>query len=290
MEIIGFDTKEQFQYHWCGLFLPPNEEWMHMARGLSDYELMVVTEGTLYIADGDTEYEVPAGDYLLMTPTTLQQGVKPGACSFYWMHFNYHEDQNDHRLITVSDDTNAENLHYSPDTLLLPRQGTLASLDRIIILMKQLQDSDRRYRESNLNRSLCTAILCEIAVQSNLYRNYGSMNSREQIFEDIVNYVNWHINEPLHVYEIAEYFGYNEKYLTTFFRNMSGIPLKQYVLRRKMEHATAALTESNQPVSQIAYSLGYSDVHNFTNAFRKVIGLSPTEYRAGYSKRNVFRV
>ena len=284
MEVIEFHTHEQFQYHWCGLFLPPNEEWMHTARGLSDYELMVVTEGTLYVADTDTKYEVKAGEYLLMTPTVLHHGYRRGACSFYWMHFNYHNNANDHRI------RNEKELQYSPDTLLLPRQGTLASPDRIIILMKQLQDSDRRYREPNLNRSLCTAILCETAVQSTLYRNYGSMNSGQQIFEDIVNYINWHINEPLPVYEVAAYFGYNEKYLTTFFRNMSGIPLKQYILRRKMEHATAALTETNQPVSQIAYSLGYSDVHNFTNAFHKIVGLSPTEYRAGYNKRNVFRV
>ena len=286
MRICKFDTTKDFIYHWCGKFVSPNEEWMHLTRNLIDYELFVVTDGTLYIADDAHKYEVLPGQYLLMPPTVFQHGYKSGSCSFYWMHFGYNRETNDHTVLK-SQLLAPEELTYREDRMLLPIQGELKSLERITILMKQLQDSDRRYREATLNRFLCGAILAEIAVQSPLYQAYGNKKSQEQIYSDIVDYIHWHISENLRVAELAEYFGYNEKYLTTFFKKTAGIPIKQYILQEKMERAKAILTETNQPVSQIAYSLGFSDAHNFTNAFKKITELSPSEYRSGFTKRNL---
>jgi len=80
-----------------------------------------------------------------------------------------------------------------------------------------------------------------------------------------------------------------EKYLTTLFKQHAGISLKQQILQSKTDVAKSFLSETTQPVSQIAYSLGFSDAHNFSNAFRKQTGLSPSEYRAGYTLHSVFQ-
>ena len=278
---FDFDVKEGFTYKWCGKFTPPNNEWIHLTRNLTDYELMVVTEGTLYIADHTREYVVNKGEYLLMTPTLHQHGTKPGACEFYWMHFNYHNGLQDHSSHTVPSE-------YPAKHLIIPSQGCLSSLERIIILMKQLQDSDRRYKESTLNDSLCCAILAELSAQ-NRHIQTGEKQLKEQLYSDILDYISWHAQSNLRVSEIASYFGYNEKYLTTFFKKYSGITLKQHILQTKMELAKSALSETTGPISQIAFSLGFSDAHNFSNAFHKVTGLSPSEYRASYNKHNVFQ-
>ena len=66
---------------------PPSPEWMHLTRNLVNFELMVVTEGTLFIADERCSYEVHPGEYLLLPPTVHQHGSKKGSCSFYWLHF-----------------------------------------------------------------------------------------------------------------------------------------------------------------------------------------------------------
>jgi len=289
MNVLKFDVKKDFSYHWCGTFIAPNEDWIHLSRNLTDYELIVVTEGILYIADKNMLYTVHPGQYLLMPPTEHQYGYQSSSCTFYWMHFGYNNEENNHDTLD-SQDMDLTKQSYIPGMLLLPIQGNLFSPDRIAILMKQLQDSDRRYSEISLNHYLCGAILSELAVQSNLFQSYDSKNSKEQICQDIINYIDWHIAENIKVSEISDYFGYNEKYFTTFFKQFKGIPVKQYILQTKMERAKASLTETNQPISQIAYSLGFSDSHNFTNAFKKVTGLNPTEYRTSYTKRQVFNV
>ena len=290
-ENITFSTHSSFKYRWCGKFTSPNEEWMHMTRGLSDYELMVVTRGTLYIGNHEQDFIVDTGQYLLMSPTDFQHGTKSSDCSFYWLHF----------YSVMDTDISPSNIHIgvANTALHIPIHGTLPSLDRIKILMKQLQDSDRRYHDSSLNNHLCGAIIAELHCQMapalwdiDSLSPYKSAHhfAREQLLEEIATYIGWHIQENLSISQIAKDFGYNEKYLTTLFKKYYGISLKQYQLQTKMEHAKASLSETNLPVSHIAYSLGFADAHNFSNAFRKVTGLSPSEYRSTYSKQNIFQV
>ncbi len=278
---LVFDSKNGFEYRWCGKFTPPSNEWIHLTRQLVDYELMVVTEGTLYIADHEQEYAISKGEYLLMPPTSHQHGTKQGSCEFYWMHFNYHDALQDHLHPDSLQD-------YLPGHLVLPMQGILSSPERIIILMKQLQDSDRRYKENALNDALCSAVLAELSAQSR-HSIVKETQLKEQLYNDILDYISWHAQSNLRVSEVASYFGYNEKYLTTFFKKHSGITLKQHILQTKMELAKSTLSETTQPVSQIAFSLGFSDAHNFSNAFHKITGLSPSDYRASYNKHNVFQ-
>lgn len=278
--ILHFDASKEFTYHWCGKFTSPSSDWIHLTRGREDYELMVVTDGTLYIADHQQEFVLQKGEYLLMPPTPYQHGTKSSTCSFYWLHFGYHREQQDHQVLSTVDDT--------PGYLSFPETGILSSPERITILMKQLQDSDRRYKDPTLNRYLCSAILSEVNAQSR-HRTSKDKQLKEQLYSDILDYISWHAQENLRISEIAAYFGYNEKYLTTFFKKYAGITLKQHLLQTKMEFAKSSLSETTQPISQIAYSLGFSDAHNFSNAFHKITGLSPSEFRATYNKHNVFQ-
>ena len=65
------------------------------------------------------------------------------------------------------------------------------------------------------------------------------------------------------------------------------MPLKQFILQKKMERAKAELSDTDHSVAQIGYNLGYSDPHNFSAAFRKVTGLIPSGYRESYSRQQV---
>ena len=57
-------------------------------------------------------------------------------------------------------------------------------------------------------------------LHSQLYLSNGRVSLKGghvQLYTDIVDYISWRIRENFKVSEIAEYFGYNEKYITTFF-------------------------------------------------------------------------
>ena len=270
-----FSLERPLTYHWCGKFEAPNTEWMHIHRTLTDYELMVVTSGCLYIADDTTKYIVHAGEYLLMIPGQKQYGYQASECVFYWLHF-------------------AEQMSDAPEKeandmeITLPLQHALPHSERIIILFKQMQDDERRYHHSLSNNYHATGILTELYNQCSDTSAGSTLRTREQLYTDIIDYISWHICEPIRVSEIAGYYGYNEKYLTTFFKKMSGTPLKTYIINEKISRAKSLLADTNDTVAQIGYNLGFSDNHNFSSCFKRATGLTPTKYRASFAKRMLF--
>ncbi|NLK75641.1 MAG: helix-turn-helix transcriptional regulator [Clostridiales bacterium] len=282
MTIYAFDTDKHFVFLGAGKFQSPTPSWMHYRRKLLEFEFMLVTDGVLYIADHNNRYEVSKGEYILMAPTDNQHGYRASSCSFYWMHFSYNNNQNNPLICN-----DIEQLDLQPKELIIPKKELLSSYERVIILMKQLLDSDKRYRESILNKYLTSAILAETANQSTLFRKLSKVNSGDQLFNDIYEYILMHASENITVNSLAEYFNYSPTYLTSFFRRHSGLTIKQFMLQAKMEIAKAELTDSNHSVTQIAYNVGFDDVHNFSNAFKKVVGLSPTVYRNTFAKRHL---
>lgn len=280
-----------FVYHMCGKFESPTPEWMHMTRYLADFELFVVTEGTLYIADHRDKYVINKGEAFIMAPTHMQHGYKSSDCSFYWLHFGLEGNMaasDDKEPFYTLVDTDSPDYIQKDNSILMPVDCTNAATDRIIVLMKQLQDCDKRYHEKMQNNYMTTSILCEVCNQNFSTKKNDSEHSKSQLYNDISDYISWHICENLKVTDIADYFGYNEKYLSTFFHKMSGMPLKQFILQNKMDHAKVELSDTNRTISQIAYNIGFSDAHNFSNAFKKITGLTPTEYRTSYAKRQLF--
>lgn len=304
---ILFPNATCFTYDLCGKFQAPSSEWMHLTRNLVNFELMVVTEGTLFLADDRRSYEVHPGEYLLLPPTVHQHGSKKGHCSFHWLHFIPGTPS---APIVVPTDPTAgsvlDEFHSvppsayqlkdldpallpldCPETLCIPRQGKLPSPDRIIILMKQLQDNTLRYHNAFLNNSLTAAILGELHCQSPFYRSYATTAQRTQILQDLISYIQYHSSESLKITELAAHFGYNEKYLSSLFHKGTGLTLKQFILKTKMDSAMAELTDTNHTVSQIAYNVGFQDAHNFSTAFRKLTGMTPGQYRKSYENRKI---
>jgi AraC-like DNA-binding protein len=64
------------------------------------------------------------------------------------------------------------------------------------------------------------------------------------------------------------------------FRATTGQSPKQYHLRRKLERAVERLIGTSDPVSEIAYSLGYENVSSFNRLFKRRFGVTPSEFRA----------
>lgn len=266
-----------------GKFTSPSQEWMHMNRILMDYELFVQTRGTLYIADEQQRYVLKEGDYLLMPPRTKQFGYETSDCSFYWLHFLQWNDEGDSR--TIDPDSNS----HEPDTISIPSTGTLRYPDKLIVMMKQLQDSVRSYREPMLINYMATTILCELSNQVSRKTDIPERKLKQlQLYNDIVDYIQWHRFDSLKVSDIAEHFGYNAKYLSHLFSTISGMPLKQYLIHQKIEAASFLLTDTNQTINEIALQLNYHDSHHFMKSFKQVTGLTPTEFRNAYANRLLF--
>ncbi len=72
--------------------------------------------------------------------------------------------------------------------------------------------------------------------------------------------------------------------VSTFRRRLlavTGKSPKAYIQAIQMERAIQLLDDPNQPVAQIAQLCGFSETSNFSHTFKRVYGLTPTQYRDG---------
>lgn len=71
------------------------------------------------------------------------------------------------------------------------------------------------------------------------------------------------------------------------FRQVVGLTPHQYALRVRMQRAALQLAESTNPVTRIALDCGFGDVPTFTRRFRRIMGRSPTAFRARHARYGI---
>lgn len=110
--------------------------------------------------------------------------------------------------------------------------------------------------------------------------NTYSMQGYSQIIREVMNYVEFHLQEELDLQALADRFAVNASYLSRRFRQETGSTLTEYVNRKRIERAMALLITTDLPVSEISAAVGILDNSYFSRIFRKQTGMTPREYRS----------
>lgn len=96
----------------------------------------------------------------------------------------------------------------------------------------------------------------------------------------IKEYVRRHYESyALSVKDIADYVGLTTTYVCTLFKNETNITINQYISDYRIERAKRLLEDPRNKISDIAEKIGYSDSNYFGKSFKKLVGLTPSEYR-----------
>lgn len=286
-----FPVSTPLNYHFTGKFEAPTPDWKHENMPLDDYELILVTAGTLYMQYGTKRYTVNQGSALLLAPDTEKKlsrsGWRASPCSFYWLHFHCEKGVS---TMNIDGTLPFEGAPLNRSKIILPETFSPSNPERLLVLLKQLQDAVRmRYHPLMLNY-MVTVILGEVHTQFTTSVGISTPKAvpQTQIYHDILDYIKRNLHERLTVTQIAQHFGYNEKYVSYMFSKQSGMALKQYILHSKINEANFLLVDTMMPVAEVAENLGFKDSHNFMRCYKKITGLTPSEYRNAFSHRMLF--
>jgi len=100
----------------------------------------------------------------------------------------------------------------------------------------------------------------------------------------VKEYIEQNYDKGIALEEIGKMVCLNPVYLSTLFKNQTGMNITNYVIKVRMEAAKKLLTESHMSVSAIASKVGYTDTKYFSKIFTKQVGIKPMEYRKFESK------
>ena len=103
--------------------------------------------------------------------------------------------------------------------------------------------------------------------------------SESALSDRIKRFIDENLERALTAEEISRSFFVSRQRLYAVFKESFGMPIKQYILNKKMERARHLLTASDKSVAEIAALVGFSDYNNFIQRFKKMNGKTPLAYR-----------
>ena len=93
-----------------------------------------------------------------------------------------------------------------------------------------------------------------------------------------------HSSDRLSLHQMATLVGVSPAYLTQEFTRSEGLPLYKYQLHLRLNRALLDLPHCDS-ITELALDLGFSSHSHFTAVFRKMFGMTPSQYRAGTPAR-----
>lgn len=116
-------------------------------------------------------------------------------------------------------------------------------------------------------------------VTARLHELRNTESGKETQIDEIFQYIRSHMDEDIKRDDIADAVHLNANYISALFKNKTGMSLKEYIISEKMTLARNMVRETALPISVIAMKVGYTNFSHFSQSYKKINGVSPTEDR-----------
>ena len=226
----------------------------------------------IYCVDGGGDLQVEGrphrvskGDLVLLPRDCVHayQADDDNPWSVFWVHFEG----------TLSD-AFIQNFGYSFE------QPTL----RLGILPRVVDDFETMLavRQSGFSQKIyihvanhLRRLLTYIAIQVSRAVPHSDLLNLDEIHGQMMHHLHGHLD----LEQLASHVNLTRHYFAKRYKAVTGrSPIQQFI-QFKMDHARYMLDTTARPVNSIARELGYDDAYYFSRLFKKVVGLSPREYR-----------
>ncbi len=112
----------------------------------------------------------------------------------------------------------------------------------------------------------------------------GQKGHEDEPIRQAQAFIEENVTEKISVDELASKFAIGRRNFERRFKKATNNTPVEYIQRVKIEAAKKSLESGRKNVNEVMYDVGYSDAKAFRSVFKKVTGLSPTEYKGKYNR------
>lgn len=232
---------------------------------MKDHHIIhIVASGSGTFSCKDKKYSLSAGDgFICMAGELINYCADENTpWEYYWVGF---KGEDADKLI--------KSCNLSADT---PCFHTTNVHNLILHIMK--------IYESNGN-----SLYNEVLMNSHLYRFFAELFKETQSESNIssistdyitfaIKYIEYNYSNDISITDIAENSGISRSHLYRLFMSQLKMTPNEYLIQFRITNACKLLRESNVNISEAAYSSGFSDPLYFSRVFKKLKGITPSEY------------
>ena len=160
-----------------------------------------------------------------------------------------------------------------------PSSNEVISLIRTIVLAKNAHPG-RSYFEECADFMLLLHKLSCLAREGEENDDVSPGNRR--YCDHAKAFISENIGKRITVCEVAEAVGLSKNYLTNVFSCAEGIPLMEYINKRKLTYMMDLIRRYNYTLAEAGEHVGFTDVNYVSRMFKKYYGMTITEYKRSY--------
>ncbi len=127
-------------------------------------------------------------------------------------------------------------------------------------------------------------LLCQMIAEAS---RLGGRTTRQEASEKVryaKNYLEQYCSEKIDLQALAGNLGYSYEHFRHFFKQSTGYPPSQFVIRNRIKKAKSLLAETGRSITDIGIECGFSNTAQFCMMFRKDTGLAPKAFRESYAR------
>ena len=255
-------------YDVCGRLLS-QDGFCHHRRTFDRHVLILVLEGTLHITGNGTARAVQAGEYLFLRAGEEHFGHQPsaGKLNYLWVHI-----PDGSRFEAAADDA-PEGLYAFAE------HGDAAHAPRLASLFHQLIDlslEEPAYPAAMLDCAVSMLLMELTRLQAPL----DPVRLYPPAIRQAAEWIRSHYHQPFTVRELAQHVGYQPDYLSSLFKRCVGVSVVTYTNQLRLRMAKALLTNTGTTIKEAAYSCGFPDEKYFMRLFKRMEGITPSQFRS----------
>lgn len=236
-------------------------------NGRNDYQLIYIAAGKGNFDFKSGKRVVDKGNMVLYRPGEKQiyKYNPEDKVEVYWVHFTGSQVEDFLSRCDLPKDENIFSTGTSPDYQWLYNQ-----------MIRELQLRRDNYDE------LLQLLLRHLLLIINRSLKEWKEGIENNIFNDIesaIHYFNKNFNKPITIEQYAkEHFISTNRFIQNF-KNVAGVTPQQYIIHLRISVAKELLVSTDKSIKEIASDVGYNNALYFSRLFRKIVGLSPSDYR-----------
>lgn len=265
----------------------------HIERIAPYFVLLVVRTGVLHIEEDGREFEVNAGESLLLWPGRLHRGTRDHDehLQFYWMHFAVTPSCVTPSCVaplsTTSSGTPTPSAVFKQEggiAMTVPQHTRLARPDFVTELFRRYLDDQDSGRLQPLTAALYTwMILAELADT----RPTRDLGAATVLAGNAQTYIRLHFHKKISASQVARALGYSVQYLGRAYQRTHGVSISEEIRRTRIGHARTLLLHTNRSVGDIAHQCGFEDSTYFLRVFKQLEGITPLRFRRLHARMHV---
>ena len=167
--------------------------------------------------------------------------------------------------------------------LTLAEEDNLHLMELMRIIRRYLLSADHPFRSECLRTTYGLFLLELNAIQERTICNRRFPKRIEELFFDFLRLVPIHFAEHHDVAFYSSGLCITPRYLSQIVRDISGRTVVDHINQMLLMEASYLLQQTSLPIADIAVRLHFSGTASFTRFFTRMKGITPSEYRKGYS-------